>query len=290
LVTTNNYPAWHNGKFCQQDSLSISVHDFGLLRSYGVYDVVTVKNNRALSLDQHLNRFLSGCKYYRIDIQYSASDIMNVIKELNQQCNEDIHVWLIATRGIPASNGISDIIQTTPEVMLMVSPYTRVNQGWPMKLGVARTVKRIPDESINQCYKNFARQDFTMAQIEVILDRGFHNAILLDSNGYLTEGPQFNIAIIKDGQVLSPAQNRLAGVTMETVRLLCEENNIVFKYSNITESVLRQADDAFATTTAGGIIPIAAVDDKQFIKTPLQDTLRSLYAQAWTQDQYSTRI
>lgn len=289
-MSNNNYPAWHNGKFCRASDLNISVQDFGLLRSYGVYDVITIKNDRALALDQHLNRFLAGCKHYYINLQYTVEDLINVITKLNRLSKDDIHVWVVVTRGIPSSLGIQDIVHTEPQVMLLATPYTPVNEGQPMKLGIARTVRRIPNECIDQRYKNFARQDFTMAQIEVIQDRGFDHAILLDSNDLLTEGPQFNIAIIKDGHVLSPAQNRLTGVTMETVKTLCNEHNIPFEYCNINEETLNAAEDAFATSTAGGIISILSVDDKQFAETTLQQTIKSLYAQAWEQDQYSTRI
>jgi branched-chain amino acid aminotransferase len=288
-MNNSNFPAWHNGKFCRRDALKIDVHDFGLLRSYGVYDVITIKNGRALAIDQHINRLLAGCKHYHINMQYTASDLINVIKKLNQLCTSDIHIWITVTRGVPNSLNTKDILHTTPQVMLTVDPYRAINEGNPMKISIARTVRRIPDSSIDQRYKNFARQDFTMAQIE-IATHDLDSVILLDHDDLLTEGPQFSIAIVKDGCVLSPAKNRLPGITMNTVKTLCEEHKINFEYCDITEDLLNSADDMFATSTAGGVISIASVDSKQFVETPLQQKLKILYQQAWEQDRYSTRI
>ena len=288
-MNNSNFPAWCNGKFCQVADLSIGIQDLGLLRSYGVYEVISIKNNRSLAIDHHINRFLQGCKYYYINVKHTGDELVQVIKEINAQVTEDIHVWVIATRGEPASNNIRDILKTPPQLMITSGPYTSVSPNNAMKLCIARKVCRIPDSSIDQSYKNFARQDFTIAQIESTM-RGFDNPVLLDHDGMLTKGPQFSVAIIKDGCVLSPAKNRLPGITMQLVNTLCQEHDIKFEYCDISEELLNTADDAFATTTAGGIISIEFIDKKQFVETALQQKLKNLYQLAWEQDKYSIRI
>ena len=288
-MNNNNFPAWYNGKFCHASDVSIRMQDFGLLRSYGVYEVISIKNNCALALDQHIDRFLQGCKYYYINIPYKFDDLVGIIKKLNAQVAEDIHIWLIVTRGEPISYDTRDVLNATPNVAMITEPYAQINDGNALRLSISKKVRRISDMSINQKYKNFARQDFTIAQIETSL-KGFDGPLLLDNNNLLTEGPQFSVAIIKDGKILSPAKNRLPGITMDVIHLLCQEHNIEFAYCDITEELLNSADDMFATSTAGGVISIIVVDNKQFVETALQQKLKNLYQQAWNQDQYSTRI
>ena len=288
-MNKDNFPAWYNGKFCHASDVSIRMQDFGLLRSYGVYEVISIKNNCILALDQHIDRFLQGCKYYYINIPYKFDDLVSVIKELNAQVTEDIHVWLIVTRGEPVSYDTRDVLNAVPNIAMITEPYSQVNDGNALRLSVSKKVRRISDVSINQKYKNFARQDFTIAQIETSL-KGFDGPLLLDNNDLLTEGPQFSVAIIKDGKVMSPAKNRLPGITMDVIRLLCKEHDIEFAYCDITEELLNSADDMFASSTAGGVISIIAVDNKQFVETALQQKLKNLYQQAWSQDKYSTRI
>jgi len=288
-MNKHNFPAWYNGKFCHASDVSIRMQDFGLLRSYGVYEVISIKNNRILALDQHIDRFLQGCKYYYITIPYKFDNLVGVIKALNAQVTEDIHVWLIVTRGEPVSYDTRDVLNAKPNVAIITEPYGQINDGNALRLSISRKVRRISDMSINQKYKNFARQDFTIAQIETSL-KGFNGPLLLDNDNLLTEGPQFSVAIIKDGKVMSPAKNRLPGITMDVIRLLCQEHNIEFAYCDITEELLNSADDMFATSTAGGIITIIMVDNKQFIETALQQKLKNLYQLAWEQDKHSTRI
>jgi branched-chain amino acid aminotransferase len=288
-MNKDNFPAWYNGKFCHASDVSIRMQDFGLLRSYGVYEVISIKNNCILALDQHIDRFLQGCKYYYINIPYKFDNLISIIKELNAQVTEDIHVWLIVTRGEPVSYDTRDVLNAIPNIAMITEPYGQINDGNALRLSISRKVRRISDMSINQKYKNFARQDFTIAQIETSL-KGFNGPLLLDNDNLLTEGPQFSVAIIKDGKVMSPAKNRLPGITMDVIRLLCQEHNIEFAYCDITEELLNSADDMFATSTAGGVISIITVDNKQFVKTALQEKIKSLYQLAWEQNKYSTRI
>jgi len=48
-----DFPAWHNGKFCQIKDLKISVLDLGLIHCDGTYDVISVKDKKIFLLDDH---------------------------------------------------------------------------------------------------------------------------------------------------------------------------------------------------------------------------------------------
>lgn len=289
MYNNDDFPAWHNGKFCQVSDLHISIRDLGLLRSYGVYDVVSVKNNRAFAIQSHIDRFLEGCKYYFIKLKYNADEITEVIRELSSKVNSDIQIWLIVTRGDPASYDTRDVLNATPQLFLLSAPYATICKGDSIRLNISKKVYRIPDQSVSQKYKNFARQDFTIAQIEASL-KGYDYTLLLDSNMLVTEGQHFNVAIIKDGKILSPAKNILPGVTMNVISKMCKDHGIEFEYTDISTEMLRAADDMFASTTAGGIISVSMVDDKEFRETDLQLKIKQLYNDAWGQDKYSTRL
>ena len=289
-MNNSNFPAWHNGKFCLVKDLNINIQDFGLLRSDGVYEVIAIRDSRMLVIDKHIERFINGCKHYYININYNSQQLINVIQELYHRVDiNDVQIWLVATRGIPDSYAFNDVVNSKSQIMLMTSKYHMVNNGLPLSLTIARTVRRIPDWAIDQRYKNFARQDFTKATSEAVM-RKFNFALLLDENNYITEGSQFSVAIIKNNNVYAPARNKLAGITMTVIEQLCKENNINFYYSDIDEERLNQADDMFATTTAGGIISISCVDNKIFTASELQNRLKTLYQNSWKQDQYSMEL
>lgn len=281
--------AWQNGTWIDSDSVAISIRDLGLLRAWGVYDVISVKNQRALSLSQHLQRFFDGCNYYHITVPYEYQDFIDIISKFWQRHQQDLQVWFIATRGSPHAFDLESVLNTEAEFIALVSPYQAVNNGNDLHLGIPRTVRRIPDICVNQCYKNFARQDFTISQIE-IAKRNLHYPLLLDHNDLVTEGPHFSVAIVKKSKVIAPRKNCLPGVTMRLVKSLCDDHGIAFEYDNITEQDLYDADDMFATSTSGGILSIQSVEHKKFTKSDIQHRIKQLYQLAWNQDQYSTLI
>jgi branched-chain amino acid aminotransferase len=130
----------------------------------------------------------------------------------------------------------------------------------------------------------------TQAQWEA-LDRGFDSAVLLNQDGFLTEGPGFNIAIINEqNQVLAPAENRLSGTRMELVRKLCSDNDIDFQYLDIDKSQIYSAADMFITSTAGDVVPVSQFEQRIFDVSPLQIQIQNLMDQAWNQDKFSTSI
>ena len=93
-------------------------------------------------------------------------------------------------------------------------------------------------------------------------DSGADTAVLIDMEGYISEGPGFNVFCIRDGAVLSPGDTVLEGVTRASVRELCKEMNIPFSLAKVTPDELRDADEVFLSSTAGGVMPIRRVDER----------------------------
>src|SRR5208282_5938181 len=90
-------------------------------------------------------------------------------------------------------------------------------------------------------------------------DHGFDTAILCDADGFVTEGPGFNIFVVKDGRVSTPDRGSLHGITRKSVLELCEAMGIEAAVAPIPRALLEDADEVFAATTAGGVMPVARV-------------------------------
>ena len=95
---------------------------------------------------------------------------------------------------------------------------------------------------------------------------------------------------VKDGRVLTPAEGTLKGITRRTALELCAELAIPAEEGPLTAAALRAADEAFATSTAGGIMPVSRIDDAPVgdgRPGPLTQRLTDLYWEkhpdpAWT--------
>jgi len=102
-----------------------------------------------------------------------------------------------------------------------------------------------------------------LAKAEAVRD-GYDEAILLDPNGYVSEGSGENIFILYRGTLLTPplSSSCLDGITRDTVFGICEELNIPLKEETLTRDVLYLADEIFLTGTAAEITPIREIDNR----------------------------
>jgi len=285
----NNFPAWRNGTYCAIADLSLSILDLGVVHSDATYDVLAVRQGRALELDAHIDRLIESCRGWRLPMPYASEQLKTVVAELYRRSKlESAFVWLAVTRGVPRSGNPRDLARCDTEVMAYAKPYYGFNAANTATLCLS-TVPRTPDASINQRYKNWAWQDLSQAQWQAI-DRGYDSAVLLDHRGYLTEGPGFNVAVVIDDVIHIPQHNVLGGITMATVVKLCRATNIAYKYCNIDQHKLAAATDMFITSTAGDIVSVTKFESQTFVPGDQQVKLKQLIEQAWTQDAYSTLL
>lgn len=104
-----------------------------------------------------------------------------------------------------------------------------------------------------------------LASMEVI-QNGFDEAILLNSNGYVCEGPGENIFIVRNGKIITPppSDDILEGITRSVVMELAEkELKTPVIERSITRSELYRADEVFFSGTAMEVAPVVSVDRRQ---------------------------
>ena len=96
---------------------------------------------------------------------------------------------------------------------------------------------------------------------------GFDEALLLDMNDFVAEGPGANVFYEKDGKLFTPALgNILPGITRATVLEICSELEIPVEEKQFTTSELKDADAAFFCGTAAEVIGWESLDDTKFPK------------------------
>jgi branched-chain amino acid aminotransferase len=93
---------------------------------------------------------------------------------------------------------------------------------------------------------------------------GYDEAILLDSNGFVSEGSGENIFVVKKGVLHTPdlSSSILEGITRDTVITLAREMGLEVRETRITRDQLWLADEVFFTGTAAELTPVREVDDR----------------------------
>ena len=111
---------------------------------------------------------------------------------------------------------------------------------------------------------------------------GFDEALLLDMNDHVAEGPGANVFFEKDGKLFTPAPgNILPGITRATVIEICDELNIKVEEKFFTTAEIKSADAAFYCGTAAEIIGWESLDEVKF-PTPWNDTISRQIQRAYT--------
>jgi branched-chain amino acid aminotransferase len=112
--------------------------------------------------------------------------------------------------------------------------------------------------------------------------------VLLDEAGLVTEGPGFNIFALHGTAITTPDRGVLEGITRMSVMELAGEAGLTCHAAPLSADALRDADEVFIATTAGGIMPVSRIDGRILcndrpgpVTTRLRDLFWTKRAQGW---------
>ena len=256
--------AFIDGAYVPIAEAKIPILDWGFLRSDCTYDVVHVWGGRFFRLDHHLDRFGKNVEALRLRLPYSRDEIREILMRLMRLTGlRDAYVELICTRGVPPK-GSRDPRQCENRFCAFVS-----------------AIPRIPPQSVNPRIKNFHWGDMNRALFEAF-EEGCDLPVLVDYDGNIAEGPGFNVFMVKEGTVTTPEGTCLDGITRQTALDLLAVQNAKVVIGAFSPAALRAADEAFITSTAGGIVPVTRIDHRPLgdgEPGPLTTRLKNLYWQ-----------
>jgi len=273
----------------------LPILDWGFTRSDVTYDVVHVWRGSFFRLEDHLERFLRSCARLRLDPGRDRAAIAEVLAGCVRRSGlREAYVEMACTRGVPRP-GSRDLRSCRNRFLAFAVPFVWILDPETQERGGhlhISDVPRIAPASVDPTVKNFHWGDLTRGLLQA-LERGADTAVLVDPEGFISEGPGFNVFAVREGRVLSPAGTVLEGITRRTVRELCEALDIPFELGRLTPEALRAADEVFLSSTAGGIMPITRVDGRVLgdgRPGPLTRRLRERYWEWHALERYATPV
>lgn len=257
--------AYLDGHWVPFDQARIPLRDFGVLRADLTYDVLHVWNGGFFRLDDHLDRFAASCAGFRLNPGHSREQVAALLAEAVRRTGLSYAlVWFACTRGV-APMGSRDPQLAKNAFYIYAQPL--VIRGSPdgMRKGVAARIhpriRRIPPDSIDPTLKNTHWADFTRAEFEV-RDEGYDLPILQDRDNFVTEGIGCNILAVVDNELVSPTEGCLEGISAMTMMEIAQSLGIPARHGLLHADELRDADEAFMTSTSCGLFPITRVDER----------------------------
>ncbi len=262
---------WLDGKFVPWHEANVHVLTHTLHYGLGVFEGVRcyqTKNKKSaiFRLHEHVDRLFNSAIVLGIDIPFSQKEIFTAIqlvvrKNKLKECYIRPIVFLGHNQMGLNPNGV--------DVRVAIA-------AWPWGTylgdeGISRGI-RVRISSFTRHHVNITMTrakacghyvNSILAKTEAVRD-GYDEAILLDSQGYVSEGSGENIFLLSKGRLKTPALScsNLEGITRDSVFDIAKHLKIEVEEGRITRDELYIADEVFLTGTAAEITPVREIDNR----------------------------
>ena len=257
--------AFIDGEYLPVAEAKIPVLDWGFLHSDATYDVAHVWRGKFFRVDEYLDRFQTSMERLRMSIPYDREQIRSIMFELVRKSGlRNAYVEIVCTRGMPAP-GSRDPRSCENRFLAFAIPFVWIANDDMRARGLDLMIssrQRIPPEAVDPRVKNYHWLDMVMALFEAY-DEGADTVVLVDAHGNLVEGPGFNVFVRQGDTVITPKKGVLEGVTRMTILELLAREDIQVKQQELPAPTAREADEAFITSTAGGVMPVTRISGEQ---------------------------
>ncbi|WAC27967.1 aminotransferase class IV [Ancylobacter sp. SL191] len=261
--------AYVRGRFVPLAQAAVPVTDWGFSRSDVVYDVVHVYRGGFFRLADHLDRFHRAMAARQLAPAESREQMEEVLHRCVALAGlDDAYVSMMTLRGRPRVRGSRRPADCDNHFMAYAAPWIDVIPPEVQARGAHLMIAsnpRIPDASVDPTVKNFQWSDLTTSVLEAHANN-YDTSVLCDAEGFVTEGPGFNVFIVQDGRIVTPDRGSLQGITRRSVLDICAELGIEAAIAPVTRDMLENADEVFAATTAGGVMPVARIGTAQGVR------------------------
>lgn len=256
---------WHNGEFVKWEDAKVHVLTHALHYGSGAFEGIrayeTDKGPAVFKLKEHMERLIYSGKALAMKIPYTVDELCENTLELirkNKLKAAYIRPLLYYGYGIMGLNPKAAPV----EAMLACWEWGAYLGHEMVDIKTSSFVRIHPKSTIADAKISGHYVNSIMAAIELFGTK-YHEALLLDFEGNVAEGPGENLFLIKDNKVYTPKLGKiLAGITRATVIQYLKDENIELIEKTLTVDDILTSDEAFYTGTAAEIQPIRSLDDK----------------------------
>ncbi|MDO9181984.1 MAG: aminotransferase class IV [Bacteriovorax sp.] len=250
-----------NGELFNEENAKISVFDRGFLYGDSVYEATRTFNRKAFRIDHHLDRLFSSAQKIELIPSYSKSEILeNINQTIKASAHENILLRIILTRGTNSDLGLDPQLASVNN-LIIISKAIAPNPDWWLKDGVSMVFYQKTTNTRGSLPKTGNYQENILAYKNAAT-KGAYDAIMINTDGHITESTTSNIWIIKDGILLTPplADGVLNGLTRKTLIELAHREKISFKEQSLTKADFFSASECFITSTTRNLVPVTKVE------------------------------
>ena len=256
---------FHNGNFIPASQPCVSPQDHGILYGDGIFEGIRAYNGRVFKLKQHIDRLFDSAKMINLKIPCTKPQMMDAVCEtLRVNKLTDAYIRLLVTRG-EGDLSIDYSSCKNPTVIIIAKPLPAFADPKGIK-AITSSMRRIPISVFSPNIKSLNYLNNVLCKMEA-KQHGAGEAIILDMNGYVTEGSGDNIFMIKDKVLITPPHvNGLKGITRDAILHIAQTASyeiFAIDIRNISIFEVYAADEVFVTGTAAELAPVIELDGRK---------------------------
>lgn len=238
-----------DGKIIDSSSANIHPMDLGLIRGYGIFDFFRTVNHQALFLEDYLDRFIASASKTHLPITYTRDELRQIIRELIDK--NDLQAGGMR---MMLSGGLSDNHFSPAEGKLFIFAESLI---FPSEGKYQQGVKLLSLEYIRPI-ADIKTTNYALAVWHSVnWKKEGAEDVLYHMNGVISESSRSNFFIVKDGQLITPGEHILMGITRKNLMNMAK--NVVVRPITLQEAW--EADEAFISSTTKVLLPVTQIDD-----------------------------
>jgi len=269
-----------NGEFFEPQEARVSVFDHGYLYGDGIFETLRSYSGKIFRFDDHFARLKESAEKITLDLPWEKEACRELLQEaLQVNHSPDALLRLSISRG-EGPPGLDPALCSRPTVVVITRPF----HGYPSEayergislaiVSVRKNLSRAVDARIKST--NFLNN--ILAKIEA-KKKEAAEGILLNQDGFLTEGTVSNLFFVSSGVLCTPSTENgiLEGVTRKVVLEIARGEKISVDEGSFLPDTLLQADEVFLTNTSWEVMPVTRVDRQSFDLGPLTRRLMEAF-------------
>lgn len=259
---------YYNGEFVKAIEAKGNVYDQTLHYGYGVFEGIraydTANGVKTFKAKEHFDRLKFSCEAIGIPYPFNNAELINISYEVLKRNNlRDAYLRPLVT--CPPNMSLTK----GRGAQLLVAAWE-----WGAYLGEkllrlkTSSYRRISPKNFIVEAKVAGHYVNSILATQEAKDLGYDEALLLDIDGFIAEGPGANIFIEKEGTLYTPQLGSiLPGITRATVIEISKNLGITVVEKKLTPEEVYEADSVFLCGTAAEIIGVESLDDQSFQKS-----------------------
>ncbi len=252
---------WLHDRLLPVSQARVSVEDRGFLYGDGFFETLRAEDGRVQLLALHLERLAASAQAFRLPFphRFPWEERLSELLIANGLSRGSAALKILLTRGVQAALGLP--ATATPTLLITARRYepppaSEYAAGWPVvTFPEPRSTFLGRHKSLNYLFYLAARQH--------ALDQGAREALILETDGRVSEGAATTLVVARSGGFFTPAAaSALPGVTVTALAQGLAQRQGELLWAPLWPTDLREAQGVWLANSLLGLMPVASLDGR----------------------------